>query len=159
MLEWITELEIDNDYFELEKSTDAQDWDVISVVQGAGNSTDTEFYSSIDYNPAEGLNFYRLRQVDFDGDFDYSEIISIDYSNDAASDFSLFPNPAASEVVISAINSEISEIVIFNSIGQEMPIKILNETDSSLGISIEDYPSGMYFIRSMNGVQKILFKK
>jgi len=76
-LKWTTSSEINNDYFTIERSVDALNFEPISTIKGAGNSNITLFYDFIDHQPQKGNNYYRLKQTDFNGDFSYSEIIVI----------------------------------------------------------------------------------
>lgn len=76
-LQWQTMAEINNDYFVLEASKDAANFVAIGNVDGAGNSVTPREYAFLDQNPLADLTYYRLKQVDFDGKFSYSDIISI----------------------------------------------------------------------------------
>ena len=76
IIEWTTQTEINNDYFEVQKSYDAINFFELTTVQGAGNSTAVNTYSVIDNNPSSGVNYYRLKQVDFDGTVEYHQIAS-----------------------------------------------------------------------------------
>lgn len=78
LLQWSTASERDNDYFILEKSFDGINWIEFSKINGAGNSTEQQNYQAIDYSVDKIVNYYRLRQVDFNGVFNYIDIISID---------------------------------------------------------------------------------
>lgn len=77
LLEWVTETEINNDYFTIEKSQDAVDFYPIGTIPGAGNSTNTRYYSFIDEDINFNMNYYRLKQTDFDGQYAYSNIIAL----------------------------------------------------------------------------------
>jgi len=67
LIEWTTASEIKNDYFSIERSTDGINFEVIEVVNGAGNSMEIIDYSTFDLDPLVGMVFYRIRQTDFDG--------------------------------------------------------------------------------------------
>lgn len=82
-LNWATASELDNAYFEVERSSDAVDFSPIAKVEGAGNSTNTIQYHTTDNNPLNGMSYYRLKQVDLDGNFAYSEIVSVSISGGA----------------------------------------------------------------------------
>ena len=73
---WTTETEINNDYFVVEKSNNAVDYYELVTVPGAGNSTVTQSYTVTDDNPYDGANYYRLKQVDYDGAVEYHEVIT-----------------------------------------------------------------------------------
>ena len=78
ILHWSTASENNNDYFTIEKTKDGIDWEVVNREHGAGNSSNQLYYSSVDENIESIINYYRLKQTDYDGKFKYSEIISID---------------------------------------------------------------------------------
>ena len=80
-LYWSTASEDNNDYFNIEKSTDGEVWTVICKLKGAGNSINKLNYSFLDDNVERTVNYYKLKQTDYDGKFKYSEIISIDNRN------------------------------------------------------------------------------
>lgn len=105
-LMWSTASEQNNDYFTIEKSEDGYVFDEIIRVKGAGNSINTLYYSEFDYDVKPGIiNYYRLKQTDFDGRYEISDIISIDNTDDA---------PKAKEVKV------------FNIIGQEVDVETYN---------------------------------
>ena len=63
-----------NDFFTLERSIDGQDWEKINIIQGNGTTLTGRSYSSIDYSPLPGRSYYRLKQTDFDGAYEYMPI-------------------------------------------------------------------------------------
>ena len=77
LLEWSTSTEINNDFFTIERSKNAIDFNSIGIVNGAGNSNSQIQYQLIDFAPIIGTNYYRLKQTDFNGDSSYSSIIAI----------------------------------------------------------------------------------
>jgi Secretion system C-terminal sorting domain len=81
LLKWITSAEINNDYFTLEKSNNAFDFKPIGIVNGAGNNNTQLYYNFIDDSPYLGVNYYRLKQTDFNGAYSYSSIISLKNNN------------------------------------------------------------------------------
>ena len=78
ILHWSTASEDNNDYFTIEKTKDGIGWEIIDREPGAGNSSNQLYYSSVDENVESIINYYRLKQTDYDGKFKYSDIISID---------------------------------------------------------------------------------
>ena len=78
ILHWSTASEDNNDYFTIEKTKDGIDWEIVTRESGAGNSSNQLYYSSVDENVESIINYYRLKQTDYDGKFKYSDIISID---------------------------------------------------------------------------------
>ena len=82
-LSWITASEINNERFEVERSNNAQNFTKVATVAGAGNSNMLLSYSTIDANPLNGVSYYRLKQIDYNGSFEYSEIVPVVFSNTA----------------------------------------------------------------------------
>ena len=79
LLRWITATETNNKGFEIQRSPDGNTWDAIGFVQGGGTTTEIHNYSFIDYNVKDGIYSYRLKQIDFDGTFEYSDKIEINF--------------------------------------------------------------------------------
>lgn len=79
ILQWETASEINNDYFTIERSPDMQQWEVIGHVIGAGNSNQQLTYRLADHMPLKGLSYYRLKQTDFDGQYEYFETLAVNY--------------------------------------------------------------------------------
>ncbi|PKP43879.1 MAG: hypothetical protein CVT95_11660, partial [Bacteroidetes bacterium HGW-Bacteroidetes-12] len=81
LLEWTTSSEINNDFFTLERSTDAVNFEPIATIKGAGNSNQVLNYEFIDQLQTSNLKlqtvYYRLKQTDFDGQFEYFDVIAI----------------------------------------------------------------------------------
>jgi hypothetical protein len=97
-LEWTTLTEIDNHYFAIERSADGREFREIGQVEGAGDAFHAIDYAFTDPQPASGINFYRLRQVDFDGAFSYSWAVSVVTEQD--NDVTLSPQPAIAQMDI-----------------------------------------------------------
>ena len=89
-LDWATSSEIDNDYFDVEHSTNGIDFNFIGRVEGNGNSQQMETYSLLHHHPKSGVNYYRLKQVDFNGEFEYSEISAVTIESQ---EMLIYPNP------------------------------------------------------------------
>jgi len=77
-LEWVTASEINNELFVVERSADGIDFVEIGSVPGNGTTTEEHTYDLTDYTPIIGVNYYRLKQIDFDGTFEYSATIAIE---------------------------------------------------------------------------------
>ncbi len=93
-LEWATAKEVNNDFFEVQRSFDGISYEIIGLVSGAGSTSETQLYLFEDHKAVPGLQYYRLRQVDFDGAFEYSDIVVVEYApNGNLFKAGLFPNP------------------------------------------------------------------
>lgn len=154
-LRWVTATEINNDYFTIEKSLDAKVWEVVIIVAGAGNSNQLLDYFDVDYEPIEGVSYYRLKQTDFDGKFEYFNIVPVKFevNSEESGIMNVFPSPAnAGEIVkVEFINIFEEELlVVLRDIqGKEFYSKIhINIEDGKLiGVPINaDIPKGVYLI-------------
>lgn len=93
---WKTATEINNDYFIVEKSRDGINFETLEVVGGKGNFSGLSEYALEDNSPYNGINYYRLKQVDFDGTVSYSKVSTAYFNNKGSDvDFRIFPNPIA----------------------------------------------------------------
>jgi hypothetical protein len=97
-LEWQTATERNNSHFEVERSTDGVTFEKIGEVAGKGNSTGLTNYTFEDKDPLSGVNYYRLRQVDFDGAFEYSAVRSVVFGS--TKKVTVFPAPVASVMTV-----------------------------------------------------------
>ena len=77
ILDWTVASQINNDYFEIQRSTDIEVWKTIETIEGEGNMNSEMSYSIIDDNPVEGISYYRLRQIDYDGQYEMFNPIAI----------------------------------------------------------------------------------
>jgi hypothetical protein len=91
---WVTAMELNNNYFEVQRSVDGENWEPIGYEEGAGNSNQILEYSYTDNNLplTSGVLYYRIKQVDYDGQFDFSETRSITISSKSL--LRIYPNPA-----------------------------------------------------------------
>lgn len=96
-IDWVTATETNNQYFEIEKSSDGLNWQLLATVKGQGTSSYTHTYQQIDNNPFANKNYYRLKQVDQDGKFTYSNISVVDMQSGIYNNIlSVSPNPVGS---------------------------------------------------------------
>ncbi|MEO0790406.1 MAG: T9SS type A sorting domain-containing protein [Bacteroidota bacterium] len=98
-LSWVTATETENSHFEVERSIDGQNWSQIGRVEGFGDSDVARNYQFEDARPAAGLNYYRLKQVDYDGAFEYTHVVFVDMKSGDDRDLSIFPNPIVNETI------------------------------------------------------------
>lgn len=96
-LSWSTATEKNSDYFDVERSIDAQEFTKVGTQKAAGNSNKILKYSNIDESPLNGISYYRLKQFDTDGSFHFSNIISINVIKEKKVKFIVYPNPNKGE--------------------------------------------------------------
>ena len=102
--EWETASELNNDYFTIEFSIDAIEFAELTIIEGAGTSTEPHNYRYTDFSSHAGIIYYRLKQTDYDGNFTYSEIIPVvfaDSHKNISSGFAIYPTPATDYITIS----------------------------------------------------------
>jgi len=155
---WLTASEINNQGFYIEKSkSGSQVWQRIGFVQGSGTTTEEHVYSYTDYIDEPGNYFYRLRQVDYDRSFKYSNIIEV--SINSPSRFSLsqnYPNPFNSYTNISyqIPLDEYVTLKVYDILGKEVII-LMNENQKAgyytITLSAEEISSGIYFYKLTAG--------
>jgi len=119
-ISWRTEQEFHNNKFVIERSNNGSVFDNIGTVNGRGNSSIPVDYDYLDVNPLKGISYYRLRQIDIDGQSAYSIIKKIDNRIEGLQISRLFPNPAGDHVILQLILDKANELYvkIFNSSGQ-----------------------------------------
>ena len=151
LIDWSTEIEINNEGFEIQQSTDGIDFTPIGFVAGHGNSMDKVSYSFEARNlPEIDVVFFRIRQIDYDGKSEYSQTVSValDYSNGQVS---WFPNPASNDIFMSA--GVASRVQLFDLTGRNV-LDVNTEKQSNVDlIGIE---RGSYVIMFLNSVGEII---
>jgi hypothetical protein len=161
-LNWVTVSEINNDYFNIERSSDAINFTSISTINGAGNSSQILNYSTVDHAPLNGKAYYRLKQTDYDGKSSYSNITTIEFNNINGFDFEIYPNPNDGEnfnFEMSYKNAEVL-VVVYDILGKEMYSKVIITSENDKDVYAID-PSqklnpGVYLIiaTSSNAIYK-----
>ncbi|MGE0771635.1 MAG: T9SS type A sorting domain-containing protein [Cyclobacteriaceae bacterium] len=145
VISWATASEVNNDYFVVERSKDAEQWQSIEQVSGAGTSYKSNSYQVIDRSPHPGINYYRLKQVDFDGQFDTSHIVKV--LVDGSSSIKIFPNPTTDQLHVDAQFDEgVFHVQLFNSLGQ-LVTPARQAEGSLLSIDVAHLPSGVYILQ------------
>lgn len=143
-LSWITATENGNKGYYIERKVGDTNWENIGFVAGQGFDQEPNDYSYLDERPLSGTNYYRLKQVDFDGEFEYSSITSaqLDFLDNT---IQLFPNPTTG--ILQLKGSQVERIQVFHS-----PDKLMlqiEQPDNSIDIS--NLPTGMYFFKITKG--------
>ena len=155
---WSTATEINNDFFTIEKSTDAVNFEFVGEVTGAGNSNSLQEYTYIDDNLLEGVSYYRLKQTDFDGKFKYfsPKTINSKPSGEGLKIRSVMPNPFSIQFTLSieSKNAGIAEFTMFNINGTKVDVgqMHLNEgVTEYVYIDENGLLRGTYILNLVNG--------
>jgi hypothetical protein len=155
-LTWTTATEHNSDYFIAEKSLDLQNWVNVCLVQAAGNSSNELDYSCEDTNPFLGLNYYRLKEVDQDGSFKYSETRVVNL--ESTQDVTIYPNPTNSIFSIQVKDIESKEIQFFNSMGQEVELNIIASSSDLVQYDTNELSEGIYYVKVTTGLDSKTYK-
>lgn len=144
-IHWSTAMERENDYFEIQQSKDARNWEVVGIVKGAGFSDQVLDYSFADLKPFSGMAYFRIKQVDYDGTYDFSRVIMVNCGDRFENRIVVSPNPSSGRVNINLMGAE-GEISIIDAQGKahliQFPIKGRGEVDLS------HLPNGVYFVHT-----------
>ncbi len=146
-LEWITATEANNKKFEVEKSSDGIFFEKIADVPGAGNSSSVINYSYTDGQLPAVVAFYRLKQVDSDGKFEYSKVVRVACSNDMG--IKIFPNPVSNRLEVE-MNGRISKgkLIIADVTGRQRMIREFGPLQNGkIIISTKALSPGIYFLQ------------
>ncbi len=151
-LKWSTASELNNSGFEIQKSIDGRDWQKEKFVEGHGNTDEQNEYQFQDLNPFQGINYYRLKQIDFDGEFEYSKTIAIKFENQKEK-LQIFPNPSNKIINIhfDIPSNQRMEIKIFDTLGRIVWENNLYESESNFRQKIEIERNGIYFVSAQVG--------
>ena len=156
-LNWSTATELNNLGFEIQRCNVQNEFFTIGFVEGNGTTTEQRRYIFADQNPGNGKNFYRLKQVDFDGTYEFSNVIEVEWK--AFNSFLLeqnYPNPfnPATRIGFGINNKANVEITVCNSIGEEIAVLLNEEKDPGyyrVEFNGTNLPSGIYFYQIKAG--------
>lgn len=151
---WETSTEINNEGFDVERSNDGLNWSKIGYVAGNGNSYRSIEYTYSDKSPKKGNNYYRLKQLDYDGNFDYSHVVSLNF-NEITSAITFYPNPIKDVLYLNGMDEvEDIEAQLLDSNG-----KLLWSKKGKINqIPFADYKPGIYFLNIISSTEQIVKK-
>ena len=157
-IKWTTENEFNFKHFELERTTDFRNIDRLTTVVGSQNFNTKNDYDWIDSNPSRGNNYYRLKQVDTDGQFEYSDWEVVEVSN-GFDKIKVFPNPAVDKITIQMGLTDVQSVIGYMATGELFFIQ--ENLPGSFELNIENWEVGVYYLKvtSSNGVEVVRFLK
>ncbi len=147
LLEWSTSSEINNKGFEVQQSIDGMNWKTLTFIEGNGTSNDTHKYQTYDYEPVDGSNYYQLKQIDFDGRIEYSNVEHIQLKSSDHPMIKVFPNPGRDIFNIQG-DFEMANIQVYSVEGRL--IKELKNINGLAEIDLGDSPGGIYFLKILS---------
>ncbi len=155
-LTWITATETNNSHFEIQRSVDGDEFTGIGTVNGEGTTTDPTYYSYADTYLGEGIVYYRLKQFDIDGKYEYSNIIEVVLGTSSAVFATHYPNPVRDQLYVNlnrTFDSRV-EISFVDMLGHVVSLQQLN--NANLGrehvVSTRSLPSGIYILTITDGI-------
>ena len=151
ILKWTTATELNNNGFEIQRKVAESDFATIGFVRGEGTTTNQKEYSYIDKDLVDGKYFYRLKQVDYNGTYEYSNVIEVDVRS--LNEYALeqnFPNPFNPTTTIGYVLKEKSnaKLILLNAIGEEIAVLVNEEQDKGyhkVDFNASTLASGVYF--------------
>jgi hypothetical protein len=169
LLKWTTATELNNNGFEIQRRVVESDFATIGFVRGEGTTTNQTEYSYIDKDLTDGKYYYRLKQIDFNGAYEYSSVIEVDVrSLDEYALVQNYPNPFNPITTIGYVLKEKTnaKLILLNAIGEEMAVLVNEEQDKGfhkVDFNASNLSSGVYFYRLQAGeytpVKKMLLIK
>jgi photosystem II stability/assembly factor-like uncharacterized protein len=171
LLQWTTATEVNNLGFEIERNSSSSGYRTIAFIEGQGTSSQPYSYTYTDSEVKVGLYSYRLKQLDYDGKYEYSEELQVNILGNAIVSYNLqqnYPNPfnPTTNIMYSVPEKSNIKIVVYDALGNEITT-LVNE-EKSQGEYIVEFnashlPSGFYFYRmlgeSYNLSRKMLLVK
>ncbi|MEM9023933.1 MAG: T9SS type A sorting domain-containing protein, partial [Bacteroidota bacterium] len=162
LLTWSTASEINNDFFTIERSSDRFNWEVVAIVDGAGNSSTQLDYLTWDREPLPGVSYYRLKQTDFNGAFEYSDLRKVVFDGQGNGlSIKAVPNPSFGEVNVN-VNSvdENEEIQVFlMETNGKLVRQMRSRTQSGVHrLFFGDLAAGTYFLKVV-GLREMAVEK
>lgn len=148
---WKTTSETNNKGFEIERSADARTFEKIGFVDGNGDSKEVNTYHFVDLKPLPN-GYYRLKQLDHDGKFEYSKIIMLKSSRAA---ISIYPNPASDQVIVSGLDG-VQDLLVVNGAGRTV---LKTQVSAGKPISIQSLKPGLYTIKIGTEAGRLLISK
>ncbi len=152
-LNWETAMELNNDFFSIERSSDGKSFTELLTVQGAGTSYQPNRYVAYDEQPMPGINVYRLKQTDYDGNFTYFPLREVDNPVEPVQDFTItnvFPNPFGEQVMINfhTLAEGMAQVEVVSAAGQAVFRNQVRVTggQNTMRLNAASWQPGMYLL-------------
>lgn len=158
-LSWVTTEERGSSYFDVERSSDLQEFSRLGRLKSKGSTNVTQHYNFMDQSPLKGNNYYRLKMVDADGSFEYSRIISVGNGKEDVA-FELLGNPVAgSEIRFILKNERPDKVALYDLQGRQIAFK-LSGAGNEFTLKMKDQiRSGIYVLSLKSGEKTAQTKK
>ncbi|MEM9991673.1 MAG: T9SS type A sorting domain-containing protein, partial [Bacteroidota bacterium] len=145
ILEWETASEQDNKGFQVEHSTTGNTFQTIGFVEGNGTTVERQAYRFSHQKINTAVNYYRLKQLDFDGGFEYSAVVAVIFGKDAEDVLRVFPNPTQDQLNIAFASEQAATIEIFDQLSRR--VKTIVTKNAQNQIDVSDLATGLYWLK------------
>lgn len=163
-LDWETEQEKNSDYFLIERSLDGLEWETIGQVAAAGNSTTLNEYQLYDKQPNVGVNYYRIKEFDYNGNAMVSDIRAVDYQINQEASIAIYPNPTKDKVTISLLvpQTAVVNIEVYDMAGRKLLEKANRTIYEGLHqeeVDLSELGAGVYILKISSNTLRYGMKK
>lgn len=149
-LTWLTSNEDNMSHYDVERSVDGVNYEVISRVKAIGNTNYETQYIVVDEDPFPGVNYYRINMHDFNGESKHSELRAVNILEKEYDILSVFPNPITTltEVIFNSYSKENAQLKITDANGKQLTEQIIpvSKGGNKLKLDLNDYKNGVYII-------------
>lgn len=138
-ISWVTATETNNDFFTIERTKDGVNYEVVGTVDGAGTSTSVKEYSFVDPLPYPGISYYRLKQTDYDGQFEYSNLVSLSAEYDDL-EVTVYPNPAPADAIVIELSGKeevTMQVVVTDIYGRKCYSRTVMVKDGGVKLAVD----------------------
>ncbi|UII28036.1 T9SS type A sorting domain-containing protein [Fulvivirga maritima] len=156
-LTWVTLTELNFDHFVIERSVDAVDFEEVGYLRGNGNSSEVIDYAWTDYAPAEGVAYYRLKAVDFDGFIEYHGLVRVEYVAHGLS-YQLYPNPVTNHSITVKSTQQLKKLVVISAKGDLLELAIDGDGYTN-ELSIPQNMAKGYYIVQLTFASELITQK
>ncbi len=144
-IKWTTTMELNNDHFLIERSSDGEHFEKLATVKSGGNSSLSQDYSIDDNHPVNGINYYRIKQYDIDGKVSEYPVVMLKFGN--VIDPMVYPNPASSLVNIMSGKETVESVGLYDLLGKEIKVLKNNNGDVQLKLTLGGLAPGVYILK------------
>ena len=148
-LDWQTAGEQNNDRFEVEHSADGRHFDKIGTVAGNGTTEEQQYYEFLHRTALPGTNYYRLRQVDYDGEEEIHPMTTVVLSESHSGAVSVYPNPTRSTATVrlETASAAITQIAVYDIAGHLLLTRSIAPNTTSVELPTDQLDAGVYLLR------------
>lgn len=145
LLQWKTASEINNEAFVVEKSANGKTWTSLVKIDGAGTTLQQRNYETVDHSPNHSITYYRLKQIDYDGAVNYSNILKVN-SEIIETKTRLYPNPASDHLILES-EQDIASIRMWSTLSEVTDfLELVPEGEHKMKIDVSKLKPGLYYL-------------